>query len=938
MKKNLLNKQLTKAITIAISASMALQPVTAFASEDQPVPSTSENTDNETGIPAVKKEQESVNELVNGNSGDSGVVGAANDVAELVSDIQNDFIATENSDDTQSATVVTNNALVNEYNNSFAEIAQDAKDLGTEVSEAQTHVNESLNESINDAATKQGERNDAVDTVKDTDSATDAANEAANAFDEVSDKIDDANKMIAEAKTEKQAKEAYAEAEKAVSEANEKFEEAKSDYESKKEAYEKALNDAKKAQEAYETAVNTAADEAYEAKRALEEANSKAAELKDKLGEANTRLAAAKKLAEEAGDLDFVAKEKLAKELGEKAAKADQHVKELEKDSEDGDNAKKKIDDAEQAAKDFADKNKDIIKAGKAAEEVVTEAETKVSNLKNAIEAKGKAEEAIGKAEQAVIDEQNLVALYESRLVIDNVKESIHTDHNKKIALQLYEEYLRRNNPDAEVSVEFTSREDTLSVKMVGFAKFENDHFFEVKVKTVQPSGEVTETLKYIDFDTDYHGSRSKKLSDIYIYEKVSEHDYGDKKTVMSYLEYKEYYNNKLNEAGTTLEQLTGACDQLKRDNAKTIADGTAAEAEIEEAKETAKDHADKLRNTIDAGKNAAKKVAELEEAATNLKNDKKLNKTIDDGDIAKGQLEQARSDAETANLDKKAADEAAKTAKKNYDDYEKVLTDYNNLSKAVEEAEKKTEAAAKKVEQLQQKIDDLTKTVENTDLSNDEVTNELNRLNSEYEKAQLNLKNAEEKKAEVEEELKETKKELNKKVTDIRRKNRKDQDDDNYANDSQGSDSDNTSDDYYFAVTPETSKKASVIVAKDTPEVLGAQKTVSKKADKTVAKVTTATVTNTDADTTEVKENDQVETTSDQNVVASAEQTETNEVKDQVVIADEQVALSDSVSDTTDEKRFPWLVVAILGVLGITTEEVVRRKSKKAKASKENK
>lgn len=62
MKKNLLNKQLTKAITIAISASMALQPVTAFASEDQPVPSTSENTDNETGIAAVEKNR---NQLMN---------------------------------------------------------------------------------------------------------------------------------------------------------------------------------------------------------------------------------------------------------------------------------------------------------------------------------------------------------------------------------------------------------------------------------------------------------------------------------------------------------------------------------------------------------------------------------------------------------------------------------------------------------------------------------------------------------------------------------------------------------------------------------------------------------------------------------------------------------------------------------------------------------
>ncbi|SCY51862.1 hypothetical protein [Butyrivibrio sp. INlla14] len=162
-----------------------------------------------------------------------------------------------------------------------------------------------------------------------------------------------------------------------------------------------------------------------------------------------------------------------------------------------------------------------------------------------------------------------------------------------------------------------------------------------------------------------------------------------------------------------------------------------------------------------------------------------------------------------------------------------------------------------------------------------------------------------------------------------------------NNSNDGQSQSSDSASE--YATVIPtvaNTTKKTAATTL-ETAEVLGAKRATTKKATKatkTSTKKSTDKVSEEKKDTKLAAEEkaetvEAVETT--EAVVTPSEDVKTTDGQNvdnaEVTIADEQTALTDSV-ENAGQKHFPWIVVAILGVLGISVEEVVRRGSKKAK------
>lgn len=161
-----------------------------------------------------------------------------------------------------------------------------------------------------------------------------------------------------------------------------------------------------------------------------------------------------------------------------------------------------------------------------------------------------------------------------------------------------------------------------------------------------------------------------------------------------------------------------------------------------------------------------------------------------------------------------------------------------------------------------------------------------------------------------------------------------------NNTNDGQIQSSDSASEYATVMPTVATTKKPAATTL-ETPEVLGAKKATTKKATK-VTKTSTkrsSDKASEEKEDTKLAAEEKVETAeaveTTEAVVTPSEEVKTSDEQSvtqaETTIADEQTALADSV-ENKKANALPWIIVAILGVFGISVEEVVRRGSKKSK------
>ncbi len=344
----------------------------------------------------------------------------------------------------------------------------------------------------------------------------------------------------------------------------------------------------------------------------------------------------------------------------------------------------------------------------------------------------------------------------------------------------------------------------------------------------------------------------------------------------------------------------------------------------------------------ISAGETASSELATATSAYNTLKAEK--DALIAAGTEASSKLASAESIRDQAKTTWDNAVAAAGLAAKTKAEYEKVLEKYNALKISADTAAANVNIATTNLNTLKTEIEMLVNSKDT-----DETKLKLAELTSQYSIAMKKLENANTTKETVEKALEETKNNCETKKAEIQKAEearrraeeeaRRNQE--NNSNDGQSQSSDSASE--YATVIPtvvNTTKKPAATTL-ETAEVLGAKRATTKK----VTKVTkTSTKKSTDKASEEKEDTklaaeekaetvEAVETT--EAVVTPSEDVKTTDGQNvdnaEATIADEQTALTDSV-ENAGQKHFPWIVVAILGVLGISVEEVVRRGSKKAK------
>lgn len=896
MKKNLLNKQLIKAISLGISASMALQPVTALAN-DSVDPISPENAGvEEQQVTGVKAVDDAAEVIVDANTAFANSVSGDNGVAKSAEAVDGLFNANE-------PDKISNADLNTFYNNNKENINKDVET----VKESSNTVSGNLDTLSKDAKSLSGtekERNEAVTILEGTANVNEAAKNADEAFDNASETIDAAKDKISNANTQDQAQEAYDEAAIAVEEANKNLEKATEEFNSKKAAYEDALNKANEAQKAYSDAMTKASKDAEEAAKNLAEAKKAAEKLRDDMIAAKAALDDAEKKAKEAGELDV---EKMNGAASTAKVAYDAEVENVNKLNGDIAAGKAAAEDLKTATDNYdalKSKKKSIINAGVTAKAELDSATTAYNNLKTE---KEKLITAGQNAAKDVFEEGSEAATLQNAIKghveLERVwNKTWEVEHNSNIAFELIKIY----NPSA-----VRKNEENFTV---------GDHYFTV---------EINGTERHFDFGTDEKGDN------IWVKEQV-----GGKIRLGVLLGAKSV------DTGYSKQRYISECQdriaKLSTAKKNIISAGSTAAEDLKTATEN--------YNTLKAGKDALISAgdtasSDLATATTDyVKFKAGKDALISAGETAYSNLssaENARNQAETTwNNAVAAAELAAKTKA----EYEKVLEKYNALKIAAGTAAANVNIATTNLNTLKTEIEMLVKS-EDTD----ETKLKLAELTSQYSIAMKKLENANTTKETVEKALEETKNNCETKIAEIQKAEearrraeeeaRRNQE--NNSNDGQSQSSDSASE--YATVIPtvaNTTKKPAATTL-ETAEVLGAKRATTKKATKVTKTSTKKSTDKVSEEKEETKlaaeEKDEtveaVETT--KTAVTPSEDVKTTDGQNvdnaETTIADEQTALTDSV-ENAGQKHFPWIVVAILGVLGISVEEVVRRGSKKAK------
>lgn len=276
------------------------------------------------------------------------------------------------------------------------------------------------------------------------------------------------------------------------------------------------------------------------------------------------------------------------------------------------------------------------------------------------------------------------------------------------------------------------------------------------------------------------------------------------------------------------------------------------------------------------------------------------------------------------AQADAVALQEAAVTAAENAE------AAYNDAVKAVEVAQKKVEELKK----TNTPVVTLAEAGANLNIAMKKLSEATSKKNA-ADKAVANATTAVKKANAVVGELQAKAEEARRRAEEEARRNQE-----NGSNGGQIQSSDSASEYATVMPTVATTKKPAATTL-ETPEVLGAKKATTKKATK-VTKTSTkksADKTSEEKEDTKLAAEEKVETAeaveTTEVVVTPSEEVKTSDEQSvtqaETTIADEQTALADSV-ENKKANALPWIIVAILGVLGISVEEVVRRGSKKDK------
>lgn len=268
MKKPTMNEHVIRAISIGLSAMMAMTPVTALASEVNPQPEGDKEPLEE------GQNQETIQEIAD----------AAKQTAEEIK-----------KEGSEEVTTVVNDVKGVEEKGTALDKAADA------LNDSQTAVEDEAGKVIEDLE-KVKKADKSVDgsleeTKKDVDLAVAAANQADQALAEKKTVYEQQVAEISSAKTAEEARNAYDAAKKTEEEAKQTYEDAVAKYDEDKKAYDAAVAAVGEAQKAYDEAVGNAEKDAEAAKKALKDAQDKAEALKaeaDKSGEAVANSAAYK--------------------------------------------------------------------------------------------------------------------------------------------------------------------------------------------------------------------------------------------------------------------------------------------------------------------------------------------------------------------------------------------------------------------------------------------------------------------------------------------------------------------------------------------------------------------------------------------------------------------------------------------------------------------
>ena len=285
MKKNIrTSKQVIKALSIGISASMLLSSQGAFAAEGDGVLTNDVNDDNNATVAAPVEEKHSevdtaqdaeVKASESIKDTDTAVEEAAEAVEELeklTNDTEDKAVTPiqETVEDISANTAAAGNAVY-EVKDDLA----DAEDAAL-VKEADIAV-------MNNAAVSANNVTDSIVGTQDVSGFNEIAEEAKT---DISENIEEIN----EATTIASAKESLDEAEASEKEVTDAYENAKAEYEAAEAAYTAAEADLAKAQQAYTEALNNAKANADDADAKLEAAKAKAALLEEQLKAAEAEL------------------------------------------------------------------------------------------------------------------------------------------------------------------------------------------------------------------------------------------------------------------------------------------------------------------------------------------------------------------------------------------------------------------------------------------------------------------------------------------------------------------------------------------------------------------------------------------------------------------------------------------------------------------------
>ena len=253
MKKNFLNNQIIKALSIGLSASMAMQPLTALANEGENITDTDENvlevTDaQEDSAESSEKTYEEAKEAV-GDADD-----AIDTAAEAVDTA--DEVTSENYEEAKEALEDANRAVED------AEIQVGA--AGFTNNEGQ----EALNEIGVDITIIDDKTQEAEDTYKEAVEAAEVAEKASDSIDVNTTTSEQAEKIV------KTVEENVKTAEDKLAEANGKLDEAQSAYDAALEAYEELKRDV----DATEISIADAKNDLEIARKALDDAKDQVAD------------------------------------------------------------------------------------------------------------------------------------------------------------------------------------------------------------------------------------------------------------------------------------------------------------------------------------------------------------------------------------------------------------------------------------------------------------------------------------------------------------------------------------------------------------------------------------------------------------------------------------------------------------------------------------